>query len=128
MNWEISIQDIPGVHSCNVFIYCRKEYGTVCYLEIKSPEIIVHTTKVDPGADNQIKPTFTCNRYDALEIAKGFIAYANEQGFKNGSETFNKGKLEATEKHLEDMRKIVFEDVRNPLIFSTNIDQTIQKR
>ena len=44
------------------------------------------------------------------EMIKGFAELANEKGLKLESDLKREGKLEATEKHLEDMRRIVFKD------------------
>jgi len=42
------------------------------------------------------------------EMLKGFAEMANERGMKLESDLKREGKLEATEKHLEDMRTLVF--------------------
>ena len=45
---------------------------------------------------------------ECREIISAFVKYAQDQGFKSSDESFSKGKLEATEKHLDDMRTLVF--------------------
>lgn len=107
--WEVRINNFEHTFNSQVFIY-RFVGKTIQYLEIKSPEVIVHSEQYEYGSAQTIKPTLVCPQDEALNIAKGFVAYANSQGFKNGSETFVKGKLEATEKHLDDMRNLVFKN------------------
>jgi len=108
--WKVGINTLQNTFSANVYIY-RTGPGWFEYLEIKSPDAIIHREKYEKGAISPIKPTFSCVPEDALNIAKGFVEYANSQGFKNGDETFVKGKLEATEHHLEDMRSLVFKSL-----------------
>lgn len=42
------------------------------------------------------------------EMLKGFAEMANEHGLKLDSDLKREGKLEATERHLEDLRTLVF--------------------
>src|SRR5690349_15204398 len=44
------------------------------------------------------------------EMVKGFAEMASEKGIKLESDLKREGKLEATERHLDDMRKLVFKD------------------
>lgn len=43
------------------------------------------------------------------EMLKGFAEMASEKGIKLESDLKREGKLEATERHLEDMRRLVFD-------------------
>lgn len=43
-------------------------------------------------------------------VLSAFVETAQQMGVKTPDESHNAGKLVATEKHLEDMRKLVFED------------------
>lgn len=106
-NWEVQINNIDFKLQGQVFIYRFIGSSEIEYLEIKSPEVIVHRIKNDGGI---IPPTFVAPVNEAMAIAKAFVDYANSQGFKNGTETFAKGKLEAMESHLQDMRTLVFKD------------------
>lgn len=116
-DWKVKILDMEnGYMDSQIFIY-QMTGRIVAYLQIEENKLVVKTQEYKAGESDQIKSFMTCDRVLAMGIAKGFLAYANEQGFKNGDETFVKGKLEATERHLEDMRKIVFE----PVITGTEI-------
>ena len=114
--WQVQINNFEYKLESQVFIY-RISRDIVEYLEISSPQVIVRSfPRVQDASEGGVKPTFVCRQDEAISIAKAFVAYANSQGFKNGDETFNKGKLEATENHLADMRALVF---KKPTIFST---------
>jgi hypothetical protein len=54
------------------------------------------------------KPTFHLNDVESFELLKSFAETAAEKGIKLESDLKREGKLEATERHLEDMRKLVF--------------------
>jgi len=104
--WKIQINNFEYKLECQVFIY-RLVGDMIQWLSFKENQMIINVEKRSAGSE-QVKPAFVGDRNEVMGIAKGFIAYANSQGFKNGDETFAKGKLEATERHLEDMRNIVF--------------------
>ena len=108
--WEIQVNNFEARFTSSVYIY-RIVGDYIEWLEIKSPDMIGHREKFERmgGAmPENMKPTFECMTNEVVNITKAFLIYANAQGFKNGTETFNKGKLEATERHLEDMRSLVF--------------------
>jgi len=46
------------------------------------------------------------------EMLKGFAELASEKGIKLESDLKREGRLEATTKHLEDMRTLVFKDIK----------------
>jgi hypothetical protein len=48
------------------------------------------------------------------DFVKAITDYASNNNIKTESETLLQGKLGATERHLEDMRKIVFKDYDKP--------------
>lgn len=104
-NWKLAITDFHDQLQSNAYIY-RLIGDSIQWLEIKSPDIVVHSQKNDGEVIE--RPTFTGRRDEIISIAKAFVEYANSQVFKNGEKTFVKGKLEATERHLEDMRKLIF--------------------
>lgn len=107
--WEVRINSISMSLGAEIFIF-RLCGDFVEYLQIDSPDVSILRVEKKEGNFALIKPLVVCPIDLAMDIAKGFIEYGNSQGFKNGSETFAKGKLEATEKHLADMRKLVFEE------------------
>lgn len=54
------------------------------------------------------EPTFTLSGKQGNEFLKVMAEKAAEQGIKLDSDLKREGKLEAIEKHLDDMRKLVF--------------------
>jgi hypothetical protein len=54
------------------------------------------------------EPTFILSGMDANELLKSLADSISDMGVKTESDFKIQGKLEATEKHLEDMRKLVF--------------------
>jgi hypothetical protein len=73
----------------------------------KNGEMLGHTVEYKAGMDTfgTIKPTIKVPTNVADEMIKAFALTASEQGFDVDSKT--KGKLEATQYHLEDMRKLL---------------------
>lgn len=109
-DWKIQINSLDYKLESHVFIY-RFAGNMIHWVEFKSPELVIHSEPYREGGADQVKPAFVARRDEAFGIAKAFVSFANSQGIKNGEETFVKGKLEATEKHLEDMRNLVFKKV-----------------
>lgn len=60
------------------------------------------------GSYDDIKPAFTIDERTLRDLIAAFAELAQSRGIENKSETFTKGKLEATERHLADMRQLVF--------------------
>lgn len=73
-------------------ILCRKD-GLLCDFMPQEAEA------VEP-----IEPLIEMPEQMADEFIKAVVDYASEAGIKTENENLLKGKLQATEKHLEDMR------------------------
>lgn len=93
--WIIKIVDKGYTFYRDVFLYRRVPNGTEIYRG-DTTEI------VDEGAAI-VKPSFILSP----EMLQSFADALNEQGYKP-QKGFIEGKLQATEKHLEDMRTLVF--------------------
>lgn len=106
--WKVQINNVPASLLQQVFVYRHGGLNNsqLQYLTSDKGDLRV-TTEPDNGA--AITPLFTCDIRDMTSILKAFVAQANEMGFRNADETYNKGKIEAMSAHLEDMRTIVFE-------------------
>ena len=75
-------------------------------------EISVET--IDGGSPT--KPTLRLDREETLtELIAAFAEKGKALGVRSPDESHNAGKLEATETHLEDMRRLVFEGKRRDL-------------
>lgn len=59
------------------------------------------------GSVPDIKPFCILQEPDLRELIKAFVDYAREDGMKMPDESHTKGKLEATENHLKDMRTLL---------------------
>lgn len=105
--WKVNISRPPGTLGGHVSIY-RINSGerTIQVLSVEKGVLIGNTYK--RGEPVEI-PTFIID--DEMEL-RGIIAAFQEAGKALGvempTESHSAGKLEATEKHLEDMRRLVF--------------------
>lgn len=106
--WKVSVNNMDYSLETKVFIYRNTRDGGVVTLNVDPKGNLLSTFhEIKNSIAVTVPPTFSGRRDDVMEIVKAFIAYGNEQGFKNGDETFVKGKLEATENHLKDMRALL---------------------
>lgn len=104
--WKVKIfKDGPDMYD-SLFIYRDGPDGKI--------EII---TKFDSAGgiastfcerNGTVLPAMRMDTRDLRQIVAAFVKYSQEQGFKSSDESFAQGKLTATEKHLEDMRTLVF--------------------
>lgn len=96
-NWRVVIEDRRQHLGKNLYIFSKTHDGKIQYMAGD----LMHTVEV--GAE--FPPTLVI---PDEELAQAIVEAFAQKGFK-----FEKGriegKLEATEKHLEDMRAIVFE-------------------
>lgn len=65
---------------------------------------------------DDIAPTMILPQNRLNEVLRAFSEAVREKGFGYETESTAKGKLEATEKHLEDMRRLVFKADREVVI------------
>lgn len=105
---KIHINRNPGSLACEVFILSGEGNKYQSYLTFGENKVA--TTNVFeriPGAFLDVKPAFIMEEQEIRELLKAFIEYAKEEGFKTPDESHTKGKLEATESHLKDMRTLL---------------------
>jgi hypothetical protein len=55
-------------------------------------------------------PTLKLNSLFAMKLKEGFLESLSDLGFKSKNEDKLEGTLEATKKHLEDMRRLVLKE------------------
>lgn len=91
-NWKISIRDVGYKSTRDIFVYRRGLNGKT---------EIMGVGEVDEGAGVP-KPTLELEP----EQLQAFADALNEQGYKP-QKGFLEGKLEATERHLADIRKLL---------------------
>lgn len=68
-------------------------------------------TVLNPNEHVQVKPFLVIPEFIFNDFAKAILNYASDNNIKTENENLLVGKMDATEKHLEDMRKIVFKDL-----------------
>ena len=104
---KIKINKQPFSDSLSVLLYSdkdRKRYA------VKPVNLIAKEIK----EGTSIEPTFSIPSWEAHEFLKSMAELCEEMGIKTDKqlqeESKNKGVLEATKYHLEDMRKLVFKE------------------
>lgn len=98
-DWQIDLKDEINRFGSSLFIYRRHPSGQI---EIMSAD---GETKLYPIGADAIKPTL----FLEPEMLSALLDAMKKRGIKGKEASFTEGKLVATEKHLEDMRRIVFE-------------------
>lgn len=93
--WRVKIIDKGYTDTREVYIYCRS-FGGVNIIRGDKSEFIKEGEQTTPSL------------FLTPQALQAFSDALNSQGFKPQG-GFVEGKLEATEKHLEDMRTLVLE-------------------
>jgi hypothetical protein len=62
------------------------------------------------GECEVVKPTIELSNEFAYDFLQALTDALNNEGYVPKEKSFLEGKIEATEKHLEDMRKLVFKN------------------
>lgn len=97
--WKVKIVDVGYSFARDVYIFRETHEGTE-FLQADGNIKLTNTTLETPQPTIRLDPEALQTLADEL----GRVGYKPQKGFVEG-------KLEATEKHLDDMRKIVFEPV-----------------
>lgn len=106
---KINLVRRPESLAVEVYLYERsQDYRTVTSFNAKeNGEVVVTTKQVELGAVSDVKPLMILQEQDARAFIQAVVEYAREEGFKTADESHTKGKLEATENHLKDMRTLL---------------------
>jgi len=98
-NWQIKIKDVGYKVTREVYIFRRWNGGT----DVLQPDGSIKSYK--QGELMDVKPIIELEPEMLQELSNELsqLGYKPDKGH-------TLGKLEATEKHLEDMRKLVFKD------------------
>ena len=105
---KIYIETQPYFNTIKVFAINRLSDGS-SYIYLENGKLIEKT--IDSSMVNtpdKYKPLIELPRQIFDEVVKEFKKYAENNGLNYEEENKTRGKLEATEKHLQDMRDIVF--------------------
>lgn len=98
---EIFLIEEPGMRQGDVGSYFQ--LGTDGIVDA------IHIVR-DVGAIWDVKPFMKLPEDQTRELIQGFLDVARDEGMKPHNESHTEGKLEATSKHLEDMRTLVFKN------------------
>lgn len=110
---KIYIREIPNTIKNEIFFVERpndlKKGDVIRFINFKETGEAIQTEKVhDYGvATDEIKPSLILDEMQTRELIMAFSEIAKNRGFEYDSESKAKGKLEATERHLEDLRKLL---------------------
>lgn len=107
----VALRPSPGYTVYDVFVYRRLPEGQIQFLSIaelpKTPEggMLYKWSDSFSQFEARNPPPVLQIPYDwAPQFAKAFV----DEGFEMPAESFLKGQVDATQKHLEDMRRLVF--------------------
>lgn len=100
---QVQINRVPGSFNCQVVIYSKHGEDIFTYSVGKYGEL--NADKHKHG--EPIKATFVLDEQSLRNLLTSFAEEAKGRGIET-HESYVKGKLEATESHLEDMRNLVF--------------------
>ncbi len=101
--WQISIKE-DFSWDVSVYIFRHVIEGTEM-LKVGKNGSLEYGAIIPHGGSKDVKPTFQL----PPETLQSLFDALQKRGMKPSDQSFVEGKLQATEKHLEDMRKIAFE-------------------
>ena len=110
---KIYIRERLGTLENEIFLVERphdlKKGDILRFINFKENGEAIQTEKIHEYgmAMSEMKPSFILNEMQTRELIMAFSEIAKTRGFEYDSESKAKGKLEATERHLEDMRKLL---------------------
>ncbi len=104
-NYKVHIKNVTGTILYDVLIYRSTPTGSTILLTHLGDEVEL------PKYGAYAEPTFRISDYMLPMLMEAMI----EKGVKPPDKAFNEGKLEATERHLDDMRTLVFKDYKKPI-------------
>lgn len=117
-NLELWVHRQPHRFSSDVFLIRRMEGSRLEVITIDEKSRGPHGEPVLNGTivvsheamlTSELKPFLTLSEPFLREFFIAAMKYADENGIPRPSEDHMKGKLEATERHLEDVRKLLFQ-------------------
>ncbi len=99
--WIVKIYENPHSGKFEFYIFGNRAYGDVINqaVDLKTEEFQILKEGVERVPTMKMTQSMMQSLFEAL----------HDYGLKPVEQSFLEGKLGATEKHLEDMRKIVFE-------------------
>ncbi len=115
MALEIHIEEELGMYTKKVWVI-EKLPGEMIYYNIGKDGNMIETRRKDSEPyvlnDDKYKPFMIIPMQMAESFLLGFTKALAGMGIRTENEHKTEGRLEATEKHLEDMQKIVFKQLK----------------
>lgn len=109
---RVRIESFDYDSATSIFIYRRREDGGIDMLRYDPIKQLSlwhkYTAEESTAQSHNFAPTIKFFAENANEIRKALADALGKSGFISESHEGAHGKLEATEKHLEDMRTLVF--------------------
>ena len=96
----------PNYATYSVSMYLRMRDGSKTYIIGQKDGKLFHQeiNEMNAGSAEPLVPLLEMNRAFAEDFLKAVADYSSSVGIKTENENLLKGKLQATEKHLEDLR------------------------
>jgi hypothetical protein len=91
-------------HRCYVYL-SEKQGSRQVFIHFDGSNLVEQVLPDNPSADMDIKPFFSVPMDMLDDLIKAFITEGAKQNLRTENENLLKGKLEATELHLSDMRE-----------------------
>jgi hypothetical protein len=106
--WKLHVGNTIGGVAIELVIYRNIPNNGIEILQFNANNT-TSTVYRDEGMYRTEDVTMRIHPEDFNQIVKAFVKYSRDKDFKDSNESYTEGKLLATEKHLEDMRTLVFE-------------------
>lgn len=103
-SWQAKLVYYPGRLEVGLYLFRRRDIGIREFLT-NGGDVVVTVSRDKPGNEEDL--LFASLDEDQVKALQAAIS---EYGIKLPEASYTQGKLEATESHLTDMRKLVFKE------------------
>ena len=105
---KVFLRRQPDTFNVEVYLVDHITRDTIIFYHFKEDGgIILTEEKYEAGESLNKKPTIVMPEAEVRDLLRAFTVAAKEELGISESESYVSGKLEATDKHLEDMRKLL---------------------
>lgn len=101
---EYKVHIIPETHAFRTSVYLIRTVGEQTFIAHIGEDGKLLYEKINTEGPSQISPTFSVQANQAHALLTAFASALDIAGIENKTESRLAGELEATKKHLEDMR------------------------
>lgn len=110
-NIELHVAHSPESFNVKLYVYSRMgDTMTFFFTDEEGNTVGKDFKRGDDGYLDlhKVTPLVNADEDFVFGVAKAFMKYANSKGLPNDAESFTKGELLATKKHLNDLQELVF--------------------